>query len=170
MNDQLPLGFVYETELWVPGKGVVHRERFHNLMPQVSIDHIVGLIRGSGPSPISNWYLGIFENNYVPTSSVTASDIGSGVTECTAYNEANRPAWTHAYDGTAVIDNLDNRAVFTLNANKTVYGMFLSSVATKNANTGTLLSVARFNSPQSPVSGSELRVAAGITLIPTQVT
>lgn len=159
-------GFEYTGEI-VNADGVV-TDRFtdHNLIPQVGVNHIVSLIRGSG-APIASWFLGLFEGNYVPTSGVTAADLQSTVQESLAYDEASRPAWTHAFDGVGVIDNLANRAVFTFNAPKTIYGAFLISNSVKGGTTGTLLSIARFASPKPVEAGGEFRLTSGITLIPT---
>lgn len=159
-------GFEYACEVVDASGRVVDRSVEHNLIPQVGIDHIVGLIRGSG-SPISSWYVGLFEGNYVPSAAVTAADLQTNVLESQTYDEAARPAWVHAYDGTGVIDNLANRAVFTFNAAKTIYGAFLISSSTKGGSTGLLFSIARFASPKTVEPGGEFRLTSGITLIPT---
>lgn len=144
------------------------REAFtdHNLLPQVAVDHIAGLIRGSA-SPIATWYVGLFEANYVPVAGVTAADLPA--IESSAYSEATRPAWTNVYDGSAVIDSLASKATFTFNASKRIYGAFLVSTSTKGGSTGTLLSIARFASPKDIDAGEVFTVAAGLTLIPTSL-
>lgn len=138
-----------------------------NLIPQAGVDHVAGLIRGSGPTPISSWYMGLFENNYVPTSGVTAADLPGVVGECTAYNEATRPAWNHQYDGVSVIDNTLDLATFTMNADKRIYGAFIVSVSVKGGNTGLLFSIARFDTPRDLTAGTEFGVGGLLTLIPT---
>lgn len=137
-----------------------------NLLPQVAVDHIASLLRGAGASPISTWYVGIFENNYVPVSSVTAADLPGVVGECVAYSQATRPSWVNTYNGVSVIDNLASKAVFTLTADKTLYGAFLVSASTKGGNTGLLLSIARFASAKVVPNGSELSVSAQLLLTP----
>ena len=138
-----------------------------NLMPQESIDHVAGLIRGSGPTPISSWFIGLFENNYMPTSGVTAADLPGVVGECTAYDEATRQGWVNTYDGVSVIDNTLSLATFTMNATKRIYGAFIVSSSVKGGNTGLTLSIARFDSPRDVVAGTEFGVGALLTLIPT---
>jgi hypothetical protein len=130
----------------------------------VSIDFVASLLRATG-APIGNWYVGLFENNYVPTSGVTSADRPGVVGECTSYSEATRPAWNHAYDGVSVVDNLASKATFTFTAAKTVYGAFLVSSNAKAGNTGTLLSIARFSTAKSLDIGSVFTVAAGLTLV-----
>lgn len=161
----LGYGFRYDGEIITPD-GEVITFSDTNLLPQVSIDFIAGLLRGTS-SPISSWYVGLFENNYVPTSGVTAADLPGVVGECTAYDEATRPVWTNTYDGISSIDNLSNKAVFSINAAKTIYGAFLVSSSVKAGNTGLLLSIARFSTAQTLTAGTSFSIAAGITLVPT---
>lgn len=167
MFHKLPLGFVYDTELWRDGR-LVSAQRAVNLIPQVGVNHFAALVRGAGPL-VANWYVGLFEGNYVPVDGTTAADLPANAVEFTGYEETSRPAWTHAYDGTAVIDNSASRAVFTVDTAKTIYGGFLISNATKGGNTGVLLSIARFPSPDELRVGDEYRITAGITLVPTAI-
>lgn len=162
----LGTGLVYTVELVKNGE-VVDRSVEHNILPQQSVDHIASLIRGAGAAPISNWYLGLFENNYVPDSSVKASDLQLTVGESQAYDELDRQLWDNAYDGTALIANASAVAEFTMNATKTIYGAFIVSSATKGSTGGVLLSIARFSTAKSVDAGTVLRITAGLTLTPT---
>ena len=80
----LGAGFKYDCEILTPS-GEILQFTEHNLLPQVSVDHLVGLLRGDGTVPISTWYMGVFENNFVPTASVTSADLPVTVGESTAY-------------------------------------------------------------------------------------
>ena len=163
----LGLGFQYDCEIKTPD-GEIIRFTEHNLLPQVAINHIAGLIRGSGgATPISSWYMFLFEGNYVPTSSVTAADLPGVVGECSAYSDVGRPVWDNVYDGINIIDNLANKAVFTMTAAKRIYGAGIISNSTKGGNTGTLLSIARFGTAKDLDIGTQFSLAAGITLVPT---
>lgn len=166
MNSVLGSGLVYRVETVVDGI-VVDVSYEHNIMPQQSIDHIAGMIRGSGATPISSWYLGLFENNYVPDASVTAADLQLTVGESQAYSETARPDWINAYDGTGFIGNTGGPAEFTMNATKNIYGAFIVSNATKGGTAGILLSIARFATVKAVDAGTVLRVTAGLTLTPT---
>lgn len=170
MNSILGTGLTYALYVRKPGAAWERcGELEHNLMPQEAVDHVAGLIRGSGPTPISSWYVGIFENNYVPTSAVTAADLPGVVGECVAYDEATRPQWVTQYDDVSVIDNTLNLATFTMNAAKRVYGAFIVSNSIKTGNTGLLLSIARFSTPRDLEPGMEFGVGAVLTLIPTSI-
>lgn len=167
MNHSLPIGFVYDTELWRGGQ-LVSAKRAYNLVPQSGVDHFAALLRGNGPL-ISSWYVGLFEGNFVPDDDTTSSDLPSNAVEFTGYSESARPAWTHVYDGTSVIDNNGTRATFTVTSEKTVYGGFLVSNSSKGGNSGVLLSIARFSSPDELRVDDEYKITAGITLVPTAI-
>jgi hypothetical protein len=138
-----------------------------NIIPQVGVNHIASLLRGSGATPISSWFMGLFEGNYVPTSGVTAADLPGVVGESGAYSESSRPAWNHQYDGVSVIDNTASLATFTMDADKRIYGAFIVSSNTKQGNGGVLLSIARFATPRDLTAGQEFGVGGVLTLIPT---
>lgn len=156
------VGFVYTVEQVRAGE-VIHTETVHNLVPDEGIEY---LLRGAllSGTPIVAWYIGIYEGDYVPTPDVTAVNVASASVECSAYTSTSRPAWTGAYTaGTA--DNSASRAEFTMNLDKSVYGAFLISNASKGSNTGTLLSIARFTSPKNLESADILRITAGLSLL-----
>jgi hypothetical protein len=77
----------------------------------------------SGDTQITSWYIGVFEDNYTPL--ITNTYATPGFTECTAYDETTRPAWQEAGAAAKAITNAANKATFTFNAGKTVYGGFL---------------------------------------------
>lgn len=158
------IGFVYTGEVIAPDGTVLQSGRDVNLIPQVGIDHIVGLFRGNG-TLISSWYVGVFENNYVPNSGTTAADLPTTVGESTAYSETTRPLWNNTYDGVSVVDNLANRAEFTYTSAKSLYGGFLVSSPTKAGNSGTLFSIARFSTRYDVPAGSKFRLGIAITFV-----
>jgi hypothetical protein len=161
----LGCGFEYNCEIIAPD-GEIITFTDTNLLPQESVTHIASLIRGTG-TLIGSWYVGLFENNYVPTSGVTAADLPGVVGECTAYSETTRPAWDNTFDGVASIDNVASKALFTMNATKTIYGAFIVSSSVKAGNVGKLLSIARFSTAKPLEAGAQFSVAAGLILIPT---
>lgn len=138
-----------------------------NLIPQDAVDFIASLILGTGATPISNWYFGLFENNYNPTKGVKPTDLQTVVGECLAHDEAARPAWEADYDGVSVIDNGENLATFTFNAPKRIYGGFVISSSVKGGEDGLILSIARFQSPRDIEAGQKFGVGGLLTLTPT---
>lgn len=162
----LGTGLIYKVETLKDGN-VIDVSYEHNILPQQSVDHIASLIRGGGATPISTWYLGLFENNYVADSAITAAGLQTTVGESTAYTQVARPPWTNAYDGVGFIGNASSVAEFAMNASKTIYGAFIVSNATKGGTAGILLSLARFSTAKVVENGTVLRITAGLSLTPT---
>jgi hypothetical protein len=160
-------GLTYRFDAHLPCGKVIVGPPVQNIMPQEGVDLLASLILGDGTAPVSNWYMGIFESNYVPTLATRAADLPGVVGECTAYSEASRPEWLATYDGVSSIDNLANEAVFTLTAEKTIRGGFICSAQTKASGGGVLISIARFDSPQTLPAGTVFRLASDLPLIPT---
>lgn len=105
---------------------------------------------------ITTWYIGVFEANYTPVATVTAATITAASTESTAYTEATRPAYNEAAAASQSITNSANKATFTFNATKTIYGAFLVSASAKSATTGTLFSAAQFSAAKAVVLDDQL--------------
>lgn len=127
----------------------------HNLVVNEGLNSVLGIMF-HGDTQISTWYLGLFEGNYTPVATVTAATITAASTECTAYDESTRVEYNEAAAASQSITNSANRATFTFNATKTIYGAFLVSASAKSATTGTLFSAARFSTAKSVVSTDQL--------------
>ena len=140
----------------------IHRQPVENLVVNEGLDYLLGSGM-AGVTQISAWYLGIFETNYTPADDDTAANIAGRCTESTAYDEGARPLFDYAAVDTQVLTNAATRAVFTCNATKTMYGLFLVSLATKQGTTGTLVSVAKFVTARPVLSGDELLVTYTMT-------
>lgn len=133
-----------------------------NTVVNEGLDHILDAVFHGG-SQISTWYIGIFEGNYTPVPGDTASDIATNSTESTAYDEANRVEWNEAAPSGQSIDNSANRAQFTMNDTKTIYGAFLISSNTKEGTTGTLMSASKFSASRSVQSSDQLLITYTFT-------
>jgi hypothetical protein len=146
----------YKIEHFRDGKliGVDHCE---NLVVDEGLDYILGASL-AGVTDISAWYLGIFESNYTPAADDTAANIAGRCVESVAYDEANRVTFNYAAVSGQALTNSANRAVFTCNAQKTMYGLFMVSLSTKQGTTGTLISVAPFDNARGVIAGDELLV------------
>lgn len=157
------LGFVYAASIELPDGSIIDLGQTNNLIPQVGVDQLAGLITGDAAA-ISSWYVGVFSANYVPTSATKAADLPSTVGESTAYSEASRPTWAKAYDGVGLISSSANRASFTFTADTTLYGGFLVSNSLKGGASGVLLSIARFATPYTVPAGSVFKLGVAISL------
>jgi hypothetical protein len=99
---------------------------------------------------ITTWYVAIFESDTTPLATHTYAS--PGYTECTAYDEGTRPEYVEAAASGQSITNSANKAVFTFNATKTIYGAALvgggSAPSTKGntAGGGTLFCSCKFSS------------------------
>src|SRR5574343_2078399 len=127
----------------------------HNLVVNEGLNAALNIMF-HGTTQITTWYIGVFEGNYTPVSTVTAATITSASTECTAYDEATRQAYDEAAASSQSITNSASRATFTFNATKTIYGAFLVSNSTKSGTTGTLDAAARFGTAKSVVDDDQL--------------
>lgn len=138
----------------------------HNLVVDQGLHHILDVVMHAS-TQVTAWYTGLFEGNYAPVAGDTAATFPASATECTAYDEATRVAYNEAAAAAKVTTNAANRAEFTINATKTIYGGFLSSVSTKGATTGTLLAADRGSVAKSVVDNDVLLVTYSLTLAAT---
>ena len=148
------VGGFFEGQIVRDGK-VIDEFSDHNLVVNEGLDAILNIMF-HGSTQITTWYIGLFEGNYTPVATVTAATIVAAATECTAYSQSTRQAYDEAASSGQSITNSASRATFTFNASKTIYGAFLTSLATKSGTTGTLLSAAKFGTSKSVESGDEL--------------
>lgn len=151
-------GFVHDYEIITPDGELIIGPPTRNLLPQVAIDYVAAHLLST------TWYVGLFEGNYVPDASITSGGLTSIVGECTAYSQASRPVWSGVYDNVSVVDNLASKAAFTMTADKLIYGAFLVSASTKGGNSGLIMSIARYATPQSLASGAVFSVGIGSVL------
>ena len=164
LNEKLPVRFKYLVEVIRAGV-VIDSETVDNIVPTEGLNHILNTVLKGG-TPIAAWYVGLFEGNYTPVAGLTAATITGAATECTAYAESTRVAWTGGTVASGAVDNTASKAEFSINAAKTVYGGFLISASAKSATTGTLISAVRFATAKVLESGDVLRITAGLTLTP----
>ena len=145
------------------GGDLIARVAGSNIIPTEGLNHILSAVVAGG-SQVLTWYMALFEGNVTPGASLTAATFTATTTECTAYDEATRVAFQGGAAASGVIDNAANRALFTMNATKTVYGGALLSASAKSATTGTLLAAARFATPRNVVDDDELSCRYTLTL------
>lgn len=133
-----------------------------NIVVDEGLNHLLD-VAFHGSTQVGTWYIGLFEGNYTPLSTVTAATIAAASTECTAYDETTRVAYNEAAAASKVTTNSANKATFTFNASKTIYGGFLVSTSTKSGTSGTLMSASRFGSAKTVESADQLLVTYTFT-------
>lgn len=146
-QNKFNMGAIFHLEHWRGDKLLAERHE-ENLCPDEFIDYMLdaGL---SGGTPITAWYVLIFNDNFTPDGDETYAT--PGFTESTDYDEVTRPAWTEAGVSSQVITNSASKATFTMNGTDTsIYGAAIvgggSNPSTKDdqAGGGTLGPVAQF--------------------------
>lgn len=127
----------------------------HNMVVNQGLNSLLNVYL-NGATQLGSWFLGLFEGNYTPVATVTAATIVSASTECITYDESTRPQFQPAAAASQSITNSANRATYTFNQVKTIYGGFLISSSAKSGASGTLFSAARFSSSKQVVIGDQL--------------
>ena len=142
------------------------RESHKNICTDQGLNALLDIMF-HGATQIATWYVAIFESDYTPLAGDTYAT--PGYTECTAYDEATRPEYIEAAASSKVTTNAANRAAFTMNDTKTIYGGALvgggSGGSTKGntAGGGKLYAAGRFAAGKPVVATDVLRLTVGIT-------
>lgn len=137
-------------------------EDVSNLIPTEGLNYLLGAGL-TGVTQLSAWYIALFEGNYTPIAGVTAATFPADATESTAYAETTRVVWTPGAISAGSVDNSASKAVFTINATKAIYGIAQTSVPTKSATTGKLVSVAKFAAVKNVVATDVLNVTSTLS-------
>jgi len=162
--EQLKPSFVWTfTEKDAEGN-VLSVETVRNLIPVEGLNYILNA-SFKGGTQHATLYCGLFEGNYVPLTTDTMATFPTNATECTAYTSTTRPAVTFGTVSSGNMDNLSNLTEFTGNADKTVYGGFLSTSAAKGGTTGVLCSVVRAPTVKQLSNGGRLEVALAFQFV-----
>ena len=164
--EKLKIFSIWEWEHYRAGK-LIDQWVDGNLMVDEGITYYLGSAF-SAVTPIVLWYIALFEDDHSPAAGNTYAV--PGFTETTAYDEATRPQWQEAGVAAKVLTNSANKASFTFNATKSIYGGALvgggSTPTTKDdqAGGGTLICVSQFTSgSKAVVSTDVLKVTVSIT-------
>lgn len=166
MKDRLGMASLWEWEIWRDGK-LIDQWAERNICTDAGLDALLDIMFNAD-TQITSWYIAPFENDYTPVAGATYAS--PGYTESTAYTEANRPTWSGAAASSKSVTNSASKAVFSINATKTIYGAALVGGGTdgntkgNTAGGGTLFNVSRFSSGSKEVeSGDTMKVTVTIT-------
>lgn len=166
MKDKVKLGFRWEIERVGKNGLVTAREVVLNLMPLEGINYVLGSAFLGG-TPVEQWYILLFENDYTPQPTDTMDTFPGLAGETTAYANATRHEAALVLTDNGVIDNTEDRAEFEFTSAKTIRGGALVSTAAKGSAAGVLASAVKFTSPKSPNPAEDpiLRVTVGMQLV-----
>lgn len=116
---------------------------------------------------ITTWYLLIFETDTVPAAGTTYAV--PVFTECEAYDEGTREEFLESAASSKSLSNSANKAEFTINDDKTIYGAALVGGGT-DADTkgdvgggGTMYAASKFAASKIVESGDVLKVTCTLT-------
>ncbi len=158
---------IWDVECYGPdGKKKWESLGNHNVMTDEGLDHLLDVLL-HGSTQITAWYVVPFEDDFTADGDETYAV--PGFTECTAFTEANRVAYNEAASSGQSVTNAANKASFSINATKTIYGAALvgggTAADTKGdaAGGGTLLCAAKFSSSKPCESGDTLKVTATVS-------
>ena len=147
----------YEFKLLDPGGNLIREWELDNLVVNQGLNDLLNVYLNAG-SQKTQWYVGLFQGNYAPSLTDTASNWAANATEASNYTSATRPVWTPAAASAQSITNSASPASFTFNADITLYGIALVSNNVIGGTGGTLFSEAAFAAPQIVTTGSQLLV------------
>ena len=146
-------GGQFIAECFRDGK-LIWTEKTNNIITNEGLNHILDVIL-HGSTQITTWYCVLAESDTNAAAGMTYAV--PVYTETTAYDEATRPAYVEAAANAQSITNSANKAVFTINGTKTMYGAALVGGGTDGntkgdaAGGGTLLCYAKFGSSRAVV-------------------
>ena len=138
-------------------------EENSNLVTDEGLDALLDVMF-HGLAATGTWYVAIIESNTAAASGMTYAV--PTYTESEAYAEGTRPAYVESAASSQSIDNSASKAVFTMNATKTIYGASLVSDNTKGdvaASPAYLYCYSLFSSSKAVVNLDVLNVQITLT-------
>lgn len=148
-------------------------ERFDkNLLPDEGLVYLLSVGLNNG-TKLATWHLSLYAANYTPLAGLTAASYPATASEITSategYTETTRPVWLPTAPTTPLIDNLANKAAFTIAtaSSVTVNGAALLSDATKGAVTGKLISATKFDAARTLYDTDVFNLAYRVQLTST---
>lgn len=143
-----------------------------NLITDEGLVYMLSVALNNG-AKLASWYISLYGANYTPAAGLTAASYPATASEITSstegYSETARPLWTPTAPTTPMIDNLANKAAFTIvtASTLTVNGAALHSEATKGAVTGKLVSATKFANPRVLYNTDVFNIAYRVQLTST---
>ena len=146
------------------GGKLISKTYAENIITDEGLNRILNVML-NGATQTATWYCEIYETNTAGAANMTY-DVPV-YTICAAYAEAARPAYVEAASTAKSTTNSANKAVFTMNATKTIYGAALVSLSTKDDHTAgannVLLCAGLFATAQPVISGNVVNLTYTIT-------
>jgi len=156
---------VFEIEIFDKAGGrLISKSRAENIITDEGLNRVLNVMFHA-TTQTTTWYCELFENDFTPDGDETY-DVPA-YTICTSYDEETRPAYVEAISSAKSTTNSLNKAVFTMNATKTLYGAALVSLNTKNdhtaGNDNVLFCAGRFTAAQPVIVANVVNLTYTIT-------
>ena len=154
----------FTAECYRDGK-LIWVDKTHNIITNQGLTHILNT-EYAGAAAITAWYCTLVETNTAPAATQTYAV--PVYTESVAYTEATRPAYVETVTN-QTCTNSASKAVFTINATKTMYGASLvgggTTPTTKGDTTGggTLSCYALFSASRAVVADDVINLTYQVT-------
>jgi len=145
---------------------LISKSEAHNILEDEGLNALLNIML-HGATQITTWYCVMFEDDFTPDGDETYAV--PGYTETTAYDEGTRPEYNEAESTAKSTTNSANKAVFTMNAAKTLYGAALvgggTDASTKGdtAGGGTLLCAGKFAASQPVIDTNVVNLTYTVT-------
>jgi len=156
-KEGIKLGGRFIIEVYDKDMNLISKSEVHNIIPTEGCNFALDQI-GAGAAQVAALYCLMFETDTTPAAGTTyATPV---FTETTAYTEETRPEYVPAAASGKSMSNTANKAVFTMNASKTLYGAALvggGTAPTTKGNTdggGKMLAAGKFGTAQPVISGN----------------
>ncbi len=152
---------ILTTELWRGGK-MIQCIQTHNDVVTDGKNLLLNTFFENGSVPAA-WYMGLIDAaGYTALNTADTMASHSGWDEATYYSEGVRQTWTPGTSTTASIINA-SAMVFTINANGTLEGAFITTSNVVGGTTGTLWATALYGTPVVVSNGDVIRNTYGIS-------
>jgi len=162
MSWDIQLKSLYEVQCFRNGN-LIWEESVYNLITTVGKNALLDRAFFSG-LVTPTWYVGLVDNaSFSQFAATDTMSSHSGWIENQDYDEAVRQTYTVVAASAGTMSNDASRALFSMNAVKTINGAFLTTISTKGGTTGILYGEASFSSPRSVVSGDVLSIKITLT-------
>ncbi len=170
LRSWVKVGSLWTVEHYRSGRLISMERDIPNIVTNEGLDADLDIMFHAD-TQITAWFVLLFETNTTPAAGHTYAV--PVFTECTAYDEATRPAWVEAAASGESITNSANKANFTMNDTKTIYGAALVGGGTDadtiddQAGGGTLYCSIQFGTSKPVESADVLKIT--VTLNATDV-
>lgn len=158
---------IWDVEHWREGE-LLSVTRDSNLVTLEGLDRLLDVMFGA-EAKITPWYVLLFDDNYTVLNTNTYAV--PGFNESEHYDEAARVEYDDVASSGQSLTNSASKAIFTMNATKTIYGAALVGAtagditvwANTDATNGTLYCSAQFGAEKPCVDDDVLNVTITLT-------